>query len=142
MRVYNAMHAVKMEDLNHHQNLYAGKSINWLVEIVLITIIAEHGDPHGVLFKNCHKFSFNKSVWPGQAIDYRCQVVRVGRTSATMRAGVYDVITGEEVAEGYITFVTVESNTNKPIAHNIVLDETDDPDVLKWRAEANSFFEK
>jgi hypothetical protein len=59
-----------------------------------------------------------------------------------MRAGVYDVITGEEVAAGYITFVTVESNTNKPIAHNIVLDETDDPDVLKWRAEANSFFEK
>ena len=140
MKTHKASHMVKMEDLNHHQNLYAGRAIEWMMEASFVAAALEHGDRHGLLYKNTHKFSFNKSVEAGEIISYCSTVVRAGRTSLTMRVGVVAEDSGELRAEGYTTFVTVEPHASIPAAHGIVLDETEDPAELSWRQEANTYF--
>ena len=75
---------IKMDDLNHHKNLYAGRGIEWMVEASFIAAAAETGDRHGLLFKNCHKFEFNKSVEPGEIISYCSTLVRCGRTEVDL----------------------------------------------------------
>lgn len=131
---------VKMEDLNHHENLYAGRATEWMIETSFITASLSHGDKHGILYKNTHRFNFMKSVEPGDVISLEGTVVRVGKTSLTIHIHLKDAGSGEVRAEGYTTFVTVRPHTKEPIEHGILLDNTDDPEELRWREEAQSFF--
>ena len=41
MKTYRASHMIKMDDLNHHKNLYAGRGIEWMVEASFIAAAAE-----------------------------------------------------------------------------------------------------
>lgn len=142
MKRYKSIHMVRMEDLNHHQNLYAGRGTEWMIEASFIAACLEHGDKHGLLYKNTHKFNFIKSVEPGDIISYESVVVRAGRTSLTIHVLLKNEQTGQVHAEGYTTFVTVKSGTKEPLAHGIVLDDTEDPAELKWRQEAEGFLSK
>lgn len=140
MKRYKSIHMVRMEDLNHHQNLYAGRGTEWMIEASFIAACLEHGDKHGLLYKNTHQFNFIKSVEPGDIISYESTVVRVGRSSLTMHVYLKNEQTGEIHAEGYTTFVTVKSGTKEAVAHGIVLDETDDKEEQQWRETAQGFF--
>ena len=142
MKRYRSSHMVRMENLNHHGNLYAGQGIEWMVETSFIVVNCEYGDPQGLLYKNTHKFDFYKSVLPGDIITYEGVLVRTGRTSLTIRVGLYTEKTGDLHAEGFTTFVTVNPETNRPVAHGIQLDEPADENEAKWREEANTFFAK
>lgn len=95
MKRYKSMHMVRMEDLNHHQNLYAGRGTEWMIEASFITACLEHGDKNGLLYKNTHKFNFMKSVEPGDIISYEGVVVRTGRTSLTIHVHLKDEQTGD-----------------------------------------------
>ncbi|MCI8648118.1 MAG: acyl-CoA thioesterase [Firmicutes bacterium] len=142
MKRYKSIHMVRMEDLNHHQNLYAGRGTEWMIEASFIAACLEHGDKHGLLYKNTHKFNFMKSVEPGDIISYESTIVRTGKTSLTIHVYLRNEQTGEVHAEGYTTFVTVKSGTKEPVAHGICLDETHDLAELKWRQEAEGFLTK
>ena len=139
MKRYRSSHMVRMEHLNHHGNLYAGQGIEWMIETSFIVVCTEYGDPQGLLYKNTHKFDFYKSVEPGDIITYEGLIVRTGRTSITLRVGLYNEKTGVLHAEGFTTFVAV-SEDGKAVPHGIVLDEPVDEDEVKWRAEADTFF--
>jgi len=141
MKTHEAAHMVRYEDLNHHANLYAGRAIEWMVESSFVAITLAYGDGEGLRYKNTHKFDFMKSVYPGDIISFASTVVRFGRTSATIHVDLIDDASGEVRAEGYTTFVTVDKD-GRSMAHGMELDETDDPQELKWRKEANSFFNK
>jgi acyl-CoA hydrolase len=132
---------VKMEDLNHHHNLYAGRAIEWMIEASFIAVSLEYGDGDGLLYKNTHQFSFEKSVAPGEIISFRSTVVRAGKKSLTIRVGLISEKTGELKAEGYTTFVSVNPHTKDSVEHGILLDEIKEPNELSWRAKANTFFE-
>lgn len=140
MKRYKSIHMVRMEHLNHHANLYAGQGIEWMMESTFIAACLAHGDAAGLVFKNTHQFNFMKSVQLGDIIGYESVVVRTGRTSMTMRVGMVNEMTGELMAEGYATYVTIDPETRKPLAHSVVLDETTDPEELKWRETADGFF--
>ncbi len=142
MKRYKASHMIRMEHLNHHGNLYAGQGIEWMIETSFIVVNCEYGDPQGLLYKNTHKFDFYHSVDPGDIIYYEGLIVRTGRTSLSIRVGLYDEKTGSLKAEGFTTFVTVDPATNRPVAHGLVLDEAADEEEKKWREEANVFFSK
>ena len=141
MKRYRSSHMVRMEHLNHHGNLYAGQGIEWMIETSFIVVCTEYGDPQGLLYKNTHKFDFYKTVNPGDIITYEGLIVRAGRTSLTLRVGLYNEKTGALHAEGFTTFVSVDEN-NQSVPHGIVLDEPADEEEAKWRAEAESFFRK
>ena len=126
MKRYKSSHMIRPEHLNHHSNLYAGQGIEWMVETSFIVVNCEYGDPQGLLYKNTHKFDFYHSVNPGDIVTYEGLIVRTGRTSLTIRVG----------------FVTVNPETNRPVAHGITLDEPADEEEKKWREEADGFFAK
>lgn len=140
MKTYKTTHLVKMEDVNHHNGLYAGRGIEWFVEAGFVGAAMEYGDTHGIFYRNTHQFSFSKSVDPGEIISYESTLVRTGKTSLTFRVALRSEVTDEVKAEGYITFVTVKSNTHDKVEHGIVLDETEDVKELSWRRKADSFF--
>ena len=142
MKRYKSSRMIRMEHLNHHGNLYAGQCIEWMIENSFIVVNCEYGDPQGLLYKNTHKFDFYKSVNPGDIVYYEGLIVRTGRTSITIRVGLYDEKTGVLHAEGFTTFVSVDPETGSPVPHGIVLDEPADEEEVKWREEANSFFKK
>lgn len=139
MKTYKASHMIKMEDLNHHKNLYAGRAIEWMMEASFIAAVGEHKDKHGLLYKNTHQFDFFMPVDPGEIISYASTVVRTGKTSFTIHIDLISEDTGNVKAEGYTTFVTIDEN-NKPVAHDVKLDETDHQNELKWRKTAAGFF--
>ena len=90
MKRYKSSHMVRMEHLNHHGNLYAGQGIEWMVETSFIVVNCEYGDPQGLLYKNTHKWEFDHSGNPGDIVTYEGVIVRTGRTSLTVRVGLYD----------------------------------------------------
>lgn len=139
MKRYRSSHMVRMEHLNHHGNLYAGQGIEWMIETSFIVVCTEYGDPQGLLYKNTHKFDFYKSVNPGDIITYEGLIVRAGRTSLTLRVGLYNEKTGVLHAEGFTTFVSVGED-GRSVPHGIVLDEPADEAEARWRAEADTFF--
>ena len=142
MKRYKSSHMVRMEHLNHHGNLYAGQAVEWMVETSFIVVNCEYGDPQGLLYKNTHKFDFYHSIDPGNIVYYEGVIVRTGRTSLTIRVGLYDEKTGILNAEGFTTFVSVDPKTNRPVGHGLVLDEPADEEESKWREEAEGFFKK
>lgn len=141
MKRYRSSHMVRMENLNHHGNLYAGQGIEWMIETSFIVVCTEYGDPQGLLYKNTHKFDFYHSVKPGDIITYEGLIVRTGRTSLTVRVGLYNEKTGVLHAEGFTTFVTVDEN-NRSTPHGIGLDAPADDEEAGWRQEADSYFLK
>lgn len=133
---------VRPEHLNHHHNLYAGQAIEWMVEASFIAVERTDGNREGLLFKNCHKFDFMKSVVPGEIISYEAMVVRAGKTSLTIHVDMISEDTGELKAQGITTFVTVKQGTREKRVHGIILDETDDPKELEYRKEAEEIFRR
>ena len=142
MKKYRVTHMVRPEHLNHHENLYAGRAAEWMMEASFVAINLEYGIPDGILYKNTHSFEFNKSIYPGDIISYETMIVRLGRSSVTIHVSIVNDMTGETHAEGYTTFVTIDPATRRPTPSGLVLDETGDPDELAWREKANGFFAK
>lgn len=99
---------IRMEHLNHHANLYAGRGIEWMVESAFMAACLTHGDKNGLLYKNMHRFDFSRSVEPGDIVRYESTVVRAGRTSLTVHVDLKNEQTGDLYAEGYATFVTID----------------------------------
>ena len=130
---------IKAEDLNHHENLYAGRAIEWMMEASFIAAVGEHKNKNRLLYKNTHQFDFFSPVEPGEIISYLSTVVRAGNTSFTIHIDLKSEDTGTIKAEGYTTFVTIDEN-NKPMKHEIVLDDTDSQEEIKWRSSAEGFF--
>lgn len=142
MKKYRAGHMVRPEHLNHHHNLYAGQAIEWMVEASFMAAELADGVKDGILFKNCHKFEFNKSVYAGEIISYEAVIVRAGRSSLTVHVDMISEETGEIKAQGITTFVTTQPDSTVTRAHGIVLDETDDERELEYRREAEGLFRK
>jgi len=133
---------IRQEHLNHHGSLYAGRAAEWMMEATFFAACLAHGIKEGLVYKNTHEFSFNKSIVAGDIIRIESCVVRVGRKSITMHCGFVNEVTGETHAVGYTTFVTIDPESRKSVEHSIVLDDTDDKEELAWRKHADEFFER
>ena len=90
---------IRMEHLNHHANLYAGRGIEWMVESAFMAACLTHGDKNGLLYKNMHRFDFSRSVEPGDIVRYESTVVRAGRTRLPVHVDLKNEQTGDLYAE-------------------------------------------
>ncbi|WFA08666.1 hotdog domain-containing protein [Tissierella sp. Yu-01] len=124
---------VKPQELNHHGTLFAGRMAEWFVENSFICAAKATGRPENIVCVNIHGLTFKTPANNGDIVDIESMVARVGRTSFTTYGRISK--NGLETCEGYITFTFVDEN-NKPIPHNLVLDETDDPIELEIRRKA------
>ena len=126
MREYETLHLVKGEDLNHHGTLFAARGAAWLVEAGFAAVACEHGNTEEIVLRNMHDMSFMKPVKKGSILRFLSRVVYVGTTSLTTYVVAKDAINDEVALEGYITFVTIDAETGKKLAHKVILDESMD----------------
>ena len=136
MKEYNISHLVKSEDLNHHGTLFAGRSAEWLVEAAFVAAAAEHGRPQDVLCINIHGFVFKKPVAKGTILTLKSRVVKTGNTSLLVYVMAVSEIEKTKHVDGFLTFVCLEPDTKKKRIHDVVLDETSDPEELEVRERA------
>lgn len=136
MKEYNISHLVKSEDLNHHGTLFAGRSAEWLVEAAFVAAAAEHGRPQDVLCINIHGFVFKKPVAKGTILTLKSRVVKTGRTSLVVYVKAVSEIEKTQHVDGFLTFVCLEPDTKKKRIHDVILDETTDPEELEVRERA------
>lgn len=136
MKVYETMHLVKNEDLNHHGTLFAARAAAWLVEAGFVAAACEHGNNDEVVMRNLHSMSFSKPVQKGTIVKFVSRVVYAGNTSLMVSVLGKDAMSGVTAVEGYITFVTIEDGTGRKKVHGIVMDDTDDAEELRQRQRA------
>lgn len=135
MEEYIASHLVKGEDLNHHGTLFAARGAAWLVEAGFVAAACAQKDTSQIVCRNLHDMTFSKPVPKGAVLKLQSRVVFAGRTSLMVHVGGEIAVTGEKALEGYLTFVTVQADGRK-MEHEIVLDEAQDEEEKRQRAEA------
>ncbi len=142
MKTYSVMHIHAERDLNIFRGLYAPVATSWFTEAGVVGAMLTYGDRKGVLYVDTHRFAFNKKILDTDIISFRATAVRFGRSSITMHIDLYEEISSVIKGEGYATYVTVKTDTTEPCPHGLVLDETSDPEELRWRIEAAAYFDK
>lgn len=121
--VFNCMHLVKSEDLNHHGTLYAGRSAEWFVEAGFIAA-SSPTSPENIVCKNIHGMVFNRPVQKGEVVSYNSRIAKVGRTKIVTLIEVR--IQGQVAVRGFITFIHVDRD-GKPLPHGLeLIPETDE----------------
>ena len=141
MKIYETLHLVKGEDLNHHGTLFAARAAAWLVEAGFATVACEHGNPDEIVMRNLQNMSFSKPVKKGSVVKFAGRVVYAGNTSLIVAVTAQDAISGEAAIEGYITFVTIDSDTGKAKPHQVVLDSTTEEEEKKKREKAQQLIQ-
>ncbi len=126
---------VKPQELNHHGTLFAGRMSEWFVETCFICAAKATGKPENIVCLNIHGLTFKSPAQNGDIIDIEARVVKAGRTSFTVYGKITRNKNEKQTCEGFITFAFIDEN-NKPIPHNLVLDETSDENELLLRERA------
>ena len=139
MKIYETLHLVKGEDLNHHGTLFAARAAAWLVEAGFAAAACEHGDTDEIVLRNLQNMSFSRPVKKGSVVKFESRVVYAGSSSLMVAVTAKDAMNGELAIEGYITFVTIDKDTKKKKQHSVVLDEALDTEELQLREKALYF---
>lgn len=142
MKKYDTIHLVKSEDLNHHGTLFAARATAWLVEAGFATVACEHGNTDEIVMRGLESMSFHRPVAKGAVVCFEGRVVHAGNTSLMVCVRAYDAITKQTAIEGFITFVTIDAQTQGKKEHHITLDETEDMEELQLRQKGARLVEQ
>lgn len=142
MKLYETMHLVKGEDLNHHGTLFAARAAAWLVETGFATAACEHGNSDQLVLRSLSNMSFFKPVQKGCVLILKSRVVYTGSTSLMVCVTAEDAVTGEGFYQGYITFVTIDEQTGTKRSHGITLDISEDEEELGQRDRAAAYAQR
>jgi len=130
-QTYKTNRLVKGEDLNHHGTLYAGRTAEWFVESGFVAA-ANLTKPENIVCLQIHNMQFSQPVRKGDVICLESQIVHTGSTS--LIAHIHMTNHGEDVLEGFISFVHVDKD-GKPLKHEIRIEpSTDAETILQQRA--------
>lgn len=136
MKVYETLHLVKGEDLNHHGTLFAARAAAWLVEAGFAAAACEHGDTDEIVLRNLQNMSFSKPVDKGTVVKFESRVVYAGNTSLMVAVTAKNAMTDELAIEGFITFVTIDKDSRKKKQHAVALDEALGEEEMQLREKA------
>ena len=116
---------VKNEDLNHHGTLYAGRSAEWFVEAGFIAA-AGLTRPEDIVCLKIHGMTFTRPVRGGDVVTFESRIILAGKSS--LHAHVRMLTKGEQVMDGFITFVHVDRE-GRALPHGIVITPSTDADL-------------
>lgn len=125
METLTIHHLVKIEDLNHHQTLYAGRGTEWLVEAGFIAA-SNLLPPEYVLCLKIHGMMFTRPVEPGEVVRFDSRIVLTGRSRLV--AYIRATTKGELTVDGFITFVYVDDQ-GKSRPHGISIEAETEEEI-------------
>jgi len=137
MKIYTSYKLIKMEELNHHGTLFAGRTAEIFVESGFTAASLEVKNPDQIVLVKIHSMTFSEPIKRGDVIRMESQIVKLGKTSLTAHITISSSTKNTTPVEGFITFVNVDES-GKKIPHNLVLDETENPRELELREIAKN----
>lgn len=121
---------VRPENLNHHGTLFAGVTSMWFVEGAFIEASRVYGDPSKIVCIKVHGMKFIRPGNNGDILQIDSVLAHVGKTSLTIYTKIFKRVSGEQIVDGFVTFVTVDEN-GKSMPHGINYQKPADGEKLK-----------
>jgi len=119
-------HLVKSEDLNHHQTLYAGRCVEWCVEMAYITAQRCFPEPRPLVFMSIRSLSIRAAVRVGEIMELSGRVDYLGESTIGVRIDGHKAQNGADhkpVVTGTFLFCTIDEE-GKAIPHGLTATET------------------
>tara|TARA_R110002096_G_scaffold6186_13_gene28283 strand:- start:2879 stop:3265 length:387 start_codon:yes stop_codon:yes gene_type:complete len=109
---------IKPEDLNSNGSLFGGSLLKWIDEEAAIFTIALLKSPY-VVTKAMSAIDFVSSARSGDIIEMGMKVIKMGRSSVTLRCEVRNMMTHHTIlVVEEITFVNLDSS-GLPAPHGV-----------------------
>lgn len=121
---------VRPENLNHHDTLFAGTTAMWFVESSFIEASRVYGDPSKIVCIKIHGMKFIRPGNNGDILQIDSVLAHVGKTSLTVYTKIYRRVDGEQLVDGFVTFVTVDAE-GKSMPHGIKYEKPSEGENLK-----------
>jgi len=125
MQKFETSKLIRSEDMNHHETLFAGRMIGWMVEAAFIGashLYGKYGEADHLVSIEAQSIKFLGPAFNGDIVKYVAIGIKAGRTSLVMHVKALRNNTDHKIAEGFVSFVTIDGNKMK-IPHNIILGE-------------------
>jgi len=113
--VFNSVHLVKGEDLNHHGTLYAGRTAEWFVESGFIAA-ASMTKPENIVCLKIHGMTFSRPIRKGELPVFTSRIALTGETKIVSLIEVR--ILNKLAVRGFITFIHVDLE-GKSLPHGL-----------------------
>ena len=108
---------IKPEDLNPNGSLFGGTLLKWIDEEAAIFTVCQL-DSKSIVTKYISEINFQSSAKNGEIVEMGMEVVKIGRTSITIKCVVRNKITKTHIITvEEIVLVKVDEN-GMPTAHN------------------------
>lgn len=110
-KVIATTHLVKSEDLNHHRTLYAGRCVEWCVQMAYIAAENCFDEPRPVVFMSVRSLSMRTPAQLGEIIQFTGRVDYVGESTIGIRVDGRKLQPKEDqktVVTGTFLFCTVD----------------------------------
>lgn len=114
-------HLVKSEDLNHHLTLYAGRCIEWCVEMAYITAQRCFPTPRPLVFMSIRSLSIRAAVRLGEILELSGRIDYLGESTIGVRIDGHKAQNGEDhkpVVTGTFLFCTIDE-AGKALPHGL-----------------------
>jgi acyl-CoA hydrolase len=129
-------HLVKGEDLNHHHTLYAGRCVEWCVEMAYVTAQSCFREPRPLVFMSIRSLSMRSAARLGEIIELSGRVDYIGESTIGVRVDGRRTQGDEDhkpVVTGTFLFCTIDDE-GKAIAHGLpVPEQRSTASDRKWR---------
>lgn len=122
---------VRPENLNHHGTLFAGVTSMWFVEAAFIEASRVYGDPSRIVCIKVHGMKFIRPGNNGDILQIESILAHVGKTSLTVYTKIYKRVSGEQIVDGFVTFVTVDEK-GKSMPHGIKYKPSGEEEQKLW----------
>lgn len=90
-------HYVRMEQMNHHGSLYSGVLTDWMTEAAFLGAVQILGRQNNMVMCAVQDFRFITPAELGSVICFQYELVKVGRTSLTIKVEARDMLNPERL---------------------------------------------
>ena len=114
-------HLVKSEDLNHHHTLYAGRCVEWCVEMAYITAERCFPTPRPLVFMSIRSLSIRAAARIGEILELSGRIDYLGESTIGVRIDGHKAQNGGDhkpVVTGTFLFCTIDEE-GKAIPHGL-----------------------
>lgn len=133
------MQLVKGEDLNHHQTLYAGRCVEWCVQVAYMTAENCFQDNRPLVFMSIRSLSMREPVRVGEIVQFTGRVDYVGESTIGVRVDARKLQPKDNpklVATGTFLFCTVDAS-GKATPHGLPAPQAMSPAAeQRWKRTA------
>jgi acyl-CoA hydrolase len=113
---YHTRQIVKPDDLNAANALFGGRLLSWIDEEAAIFAMCQL-EHRSLVTAHMSTVDFESSAFQGDIVEIGCEVVRIGRTSITVRCNARNKSTHKSILTvDEIVFVCLDEN-GKPHPH-------------------------